>query len=213
MPIRQRHKLFADEWLTGDHTGKPFNGRAAYEFAGYHPTESNPSGNASKLLRHPLVKAYIEERLEEHSMDATEIMLRFTDIARSNIGDILELDPQGNLIVNEEAVMENKHFVKSFGYDSNGNTKIEFHDPVGALRDLARVHSMFHDSIEVGGVGGVPLSVRVEFVMPDGQQAQLGPTNEELEKPENFDDLDSQSGELLRDGEVVGLIGPTDDED
>lgn len=211
--LRQRHKLFADEWLTGDATGKPFNGRAAYEFAGYVICDANPSGNASKLLRHPQVKAYIDERLQEHSMDATEIMLRFTDIARSNIGDILVMAPNGNVTVDEKALLKNKHFVKSFGYDSNGNPKIEFHDPVAALRDLARVHSMFHDSLEVGGPGGIPLSVRVEFVMPDGKQVELGPTNEVLEEPENFDTLDAESGEILQDGSVVGLIGPTDDED
>lgn len=210
--LRQKHKLFADEWLTGVNTGKPFNGRAAYEFAGYVITESNPSANASKLLRHPQVKAYIDECLQEHSMDATEIMLRFTDIARSAIGDILVLDPHGNVTVDEEALIKNKHFVKSFGYDSNGNPKIEFHDPVAALRDLARVHSMFHDSLEVGGPGGVPLSVRVEFIMPDGKQAQLGPTNEVIEEPENFEDIDAQSGEVLHNGAVVGLIGPADDE-
>lgn len=210
--LRQRHKLFADEWLSGEQTGKPFNGRAAYEFAGYTISDSNPSGNASKLLRHPEVKAYIDDRLQEHSMDATEIMLRFSNIARSNIGDILVMAPNGNVTVDEEALLENKHFIKSFGYDSNGNPKIEFHDPVAALRDLARVHSMFHDSVELGGPGGVPLSMDVNFVMPDGQKAAFGPTSEKEEDPEDFTALDAESGEVLQDGQVVALIGPAEDE-
>tara|TARA_B100000749_G_C18399009_1_gene453845 strand:- start:479 stop:1126 length:648 start_codon:yes stop_codon:yes gene_type:complete len=193
--LRAKQKMFADEWLTGANTGKRFNGRAAYEYAGYVIPDSNNSGNASKLLRHPNVREYIQERLDEHTMDATEVLLRFTEIARSEMGDIVKRDPRtGALQVDNEAVVENSRFIKSFAFDSNGNPKIEFHDAVAALRDLARVHSMFHDSLEIGGPGGVPLTVNVNFVLPNGESAQLGPTNEQLEKKEDFSMLDADSG-------------------
>ena len=193
--LRAKQKMFADEWLTGANTGKRFNGRAAYEFAGYVIPESNNSGNASKLLRHPNVRAYIQERLDAHTMDATEVLLRFTEIARSEMGDIVKCDPRtGALRVDNEAVIENSQFIKSFSFDSNGNPKIEFHDSVAALRDLARVHSMFHDSIDIGGPGGAPLSVNVNFVLPNGESAQLGPTNEQLEETEDFSQIDAASG-------------------
>ncbi|MGW8323380.1 MAG: terminase small subunit, partial [Thermodesulfobacteriota bacterium] len=150
--MNDRMRVFADEWLTGAHTGKRFNGTAAYEYAGYTLSEVNPSANASKLLRHPEVQAYIKAQLTEHAMNAAEVLLRFTDVARFEVGDVVTKDPASQrLKIDPDAVIENKRFVKSFGLDSNGEYKIEFQDPIAALRDISRILGMVKDGLDING--------------------------------------------------------------
>ncbi len=191
--IHPRMKLFADEWLSGAETGKRFNGTAAYAFAGYSVPPSNAGTNASKLLRHPEVAAYIAGQMEEHSMQATEIMLRFTDIARAQVGECVVLDENDQLQLDHKKVVELSHLIKSYGVDSNGHPKIEFHDSVDALKQLTRIQGMFKDSMELGGHGGGNMRLVVEFVDPDGNRENLGPTNEVEEDAEDFSDLDAMS--------------------
>lgn len=195
--MNHRMKLFADEWLTGAHTGKQFNGRAAYEYAGYSLPASNPSANASKLLRHPDVQEYIKQRMDEHAMSATEVLLRFTEIARAEIGDVVTVEtrPDGKpmLVIDPEKVAENKRFIKQVGFDSNGNPKIEFHDSMAALRDIARVRGMLKDGIELSGPGGsaVPVAMSVQFVDADGGEvAGLEETGDDVKEPEDFSDIE-----------------------
>lgn len=191
--ILPRHRVFADEWLTGEHTGKRFNGRAAYEHAGYAFNEANPHSNPSKLLRHPKVQKYIASRLQEYTMDAQEVLIRLTEIARGNYGDILKKDPQTQrLKIDHDKVKELKHLVKSYGFDSNGNEKIEFHDPMRAIENIAKVLDMFKTQLEITGPGGGPITHRyeVQFVAPDGTGMDLGPTNELTGEEEDFSELD-----------------------
>lgn len=190
MALNERMRRFADEWLTGEHTGKQFHGVAAYEYAGYTISEINPSANPSKLLRHPDVQAYIKERLDEYSMSASEVLLRFTEIARAEVGDVVTKNAHGRLEIDPDAVVSNKRFIKSFGFDSNGNPKIDFHDSMAALQQIARIRGMLKDGLEVSGPGGAPMAMTVRFVNPDGSEAALGPTNEQAVEPEDFSEYD-----------------------
>lgn len=177
-------KAFADEWLTGEVSGKRFNLINAARVAGYHPSEKNPYFIGSKCFRHPAVKEYINKRLEEYAMSSAEILMRFTEIARANVGECLELGPHGELKINNEILMEKQHVIKNFGLDSNGNFKVEFHNAHEALRDLAKARGLLKDSVEVGGVGGGPLTVQVQFVGINGQPEQHMPqANTELLPP------------------------------
>lgn len=188
--INPRHKIFADEWLTGEHTGKPFHGLAAYEYAGYVINEANPYANASKLLRHPKVQAYLKKRMEEMAMTADEVLMRFSMVARSQVGDVVTLTPTGHLTFDAQKVMENRHLIRSFGFDSNGQPKVEFHDSMDALKQVARVLGMLKDGLELSGPGGAPVSMKVEFVNPDGSAANLGPTNAPDAEEEDFSEYD-----------------------
>jgi hypothetical protein len=195
---RLTHKmiLFCDEYISGAATGKPFNGRAAAQHAGYAVPASNPSTVASTLLRHPLVQEYIKKQLDSLSMSAAEVLARFTDIARLEVGSVVKVNSHGRLEIDAEAVLENKKFIKQFGFDSNGNPKIEFHDSHAALRDIARVRGMMKDGLEVSGPGGgsVPVAMTVNFVAPNGQ-----PTYPTPEQPkqladggEEFDEIEDE---------------------
>lgn len=189
--LHPRHRLFADEWLTGEHTGKPFNGREAYKYAGYKIDNANPSANASRLLRHPKVAAYIQSRMEEFGFSATEVMLRFADIARANVGEVVRVNPSNNktLELDPHKVVEKGRFIKSFGVDSNGNPKLEFHDSQRALENMARVLGMFKEGLELSGPGGGAVALKVEFVDADGKGLELG-ADGEVPEEEDFSDID-----------------------
>ena len=186
--LTPRQRVFVDEWLTGEHTGKRFNGRAAYEYAGYSIPESNPSANASKLLRHPKVRAYIKKRMDDMTMSAEEVLMRFTELARGEFGEILTKNAHGRLTIDHDKVLEKKHLVKSFKIDSNGHEQIEFHDSMAALQQVTRILGMYKDELLLGGVGGGPAKMVVEFVDPEGEAMDLGPTNESVEE-EDFSEF------------------------
>ena len=192
--MNDRMKVFADEWLTGAATGKKFNARAAAEHAGYSTAGQNPYQRGSKLLRHPEIREYIQKQLDEFSMSATEVLLRFTDLARADLGSAVKKGAHGGLVYDEEAILkELRPYIKSFTIDSNGNPKVEFHDPVQALRDIARIRGMLKDGIEVSGPGGgaVPVAMSVQFVDPDGTQSDLNKERPENAVPqEDFSDIE-----------------------
>jgi len=159
-----KQRLMADEYLTGKATGKPFNATAAYKYAGFlgRPV----SQLATKKLKLPQMRDYIQMRMEENSMTKMEVLQRFTKIARHTMGDVLQKNPHtGALELNEEAVLKNKEFIKSFSLDSNGNPKVDFQDAYDALKQLARVHGMYQDSVDITSAGG-PVKLEVQFVKP-----------------------------------------------
>lgn len=192
-PITARMQAFADEWLTGRVSGKRFNNIEAARVAGYNVDGPNPSQQGTRLLRHPAVKAYIDKRMRENSMSAAEVLARFTEIARAQVGDIVKINEHGRLDIDAEKVIEYKQYIKNFGFDANGVPKIEFYDAHQALRDIARVLGMMKDGLEVSGPGGgsVPVAMTVQFVNPDGSTTTVAPeAPEEEEETEDFSDLE-----------------------
>lgn len=187
-PLSDKMLVFANEYLTGAVTGCRFNAtKAALHAVGPGKTDHQYSLRGYAWLRHPEVRKYIEKRLDEYSMSAGEVLARFTDIARSEAGAILEMDPTETFLkIDPKKVIQNRRFVKSFGYDANGNPKIEFHDALGALRDIAKVRGMLKEGLEVSGPGGgaVPVKMVVEFVLPNGEkEGPIQPALTEGEQP------------------------------
>jgi hypothetical protein len=183
-------QLFADEYLTGSATGKQFNAKAAAIHAGYSEHSAHQIG--PKLLKHPGVSQYLKQYFAEHTMSAQEVLHRFTNIARNNAGDILELSPAGHLTINHNQVILQKQFIKSFTYDSNGNPKIEFHDAHAALRDIAKVLGMLTDNVTLSAPGGgpVPVTMTVQFIRPDGSVTTPVPALPQNNDSNQYDEAD-----------------------
>lgn len=190
--LTPRQRKFADEWLTGQGTGKKFNGKAAWEYAGYVLDKQNPYSNPSKALRHPKISAYIKRRLEENTMSAEEIMMRLTELARADYSKIIKIDPvTQTLRLNPEGVVANAQHLKGFGTDANGNPKVDLQDPMAAIRDLIRVLGMAKEGLEIGGMGGGPVRMELVFVGPnDSREPYVPPGAEALPPPESFEDIE-----------------------
>lgn len=76
-----KQKRFCEEYL------KDFNGSAAARRAGY--SENTCREIAAENLTKPNIKAYIDKQLDLLSMEAGEIALRFTNMARGNMSDYM----------------------------------------------------------------------------------------------------------------------------
>lgn len=192
--LSPRQRKFADEWLTGAATGKKFNGLAAWQFAGYHVTVSNPYTNPSKALRHPKISAYIKLRMNENTMTAEEIMMRLTQLARADYSNIIKLDPATQTLrLNSEGVLANAQHLKGFGLDANGNPKVDLQDPMAAIRDLIRVLGMAKEGLEIGGMGGGPVRMELVFIGPnDSREPYNPPGTEALPPTETFEDMEDE---------------------
>ena len=166
MTVKQT--AFCHEWLTGEKTGKRFNASAAWVAAGF---SENATHNSYKLLRHPLVKAYIQKAMATVVMSPEEVMARFTEIARSEPGVMVKLNDNNRLDISSIDVIANRRFIKGFSFDSNGNPKVEFHDPVDALKMMAKLQGMGQENLGVygnGPNGSIPVAIGIQFIGADG---------------------------------------------
>lgn len=196
-------RAFCDEYVSGAQTGRPFVGVAALRAAGYeHTSDASAYAHVSTMLKHPLVKQYINDVLEARSVTTLEVLDRFSDVSRLSVGDILRLDSTGKrLEIDPNKVIQYRRYLKSFGYDSNGNPKIEFHDPMDALKQVARIRGMMKDGLEVSGPNGgaIPVSMQVRFISPDGEQDTSIP---ELAAPSDDEEpIDEAEWEMIENDE------------
>lgn len=156
-------RAFVREYCTGELTGKRFNATRAAEAAGY----ADITATGHRLKRRPDVKAAIQWFLNEIAITNEEIIGRLQAMAEADIGSIVDTS-MGSPRLDIEKLDKVKHLIKGFSLDSNGNPKIEFHDPHAALKDLMRVRGLGKDGIELSGPGGgaIPVQLQVNFVVP-----------------------------------------------
>lgn len=173
--IKDKHRVFVDEYCTGRRLGKPYNQTRAAEAAGY----AKPDVQAVRIMKREDIRAAISWQMAQLTMPKEEVLKRFTDLARSEVGEVLVKDElTGIFRIDPDALERNKKFLKSFGYDSNGNPKYEFHDAHAALRDLAKAHGIFRDETVAGG--NVTVNLTINFVLPGQAPGQLPPPNSAL---------------------------------
>lgn len=187
-----RQILFVNEYISGAKSGKPFNATKAAVVAGY--SENYAATYGSALLKRPDIQQRINDHLNQASMSAGEVLKRLTEIARAEIGDVLKLNAtQSAVIIDPKAVIDHKKFIAEFGYDSNGNVKLKFHDTLTALQQIGRARGMFKDGVEVSGPGGgnVPVEMQVVFHEATAERPNPEPTPEE-EVDLNSDFLDME---------------------
>lgn len=159
---------FVEEYCTGAKFGRPFNAMRAAEAAGYVSGALNQ--RAYELMKHPMIKGAIAERLNEISMPNEEIIARLTNIARATPGDLITVDGNGQVRLNTGELEKLKPFVKSFTWDSNGMPKIEFYDSMAALAQLAKIRGLGSDSGLGGLFAGATVNLQINFVQPGESQ-------------------------------------------
>lgn len=169
--MNEQRRRFCDAYL------RHMNASKAAREAGYSDQWATDTG--SKLLREPEVKAYLDEHFKAESMGAMEVIRRLTDIARLDLSEIIRDD--GTIDIGTMKALGLDRFVKSIGYDSNGNLKVEFMSPEAALERIGKVHKMFGDSNVLSGPGGGPAVVEIQFVRPG--EVSAGDTVNSLPNP------------------------------
>lgn len=137
--------------------------------AGY--SEKTARSIAHENLTKPDIKAEIERIYEESTVSAKEVLARFSDHARGDIGDIWDestgqIDWQKARESGKTALIKRiKHkTIITTDKDGEGTTitedELELHDPQKALQLLGKHHKLFIDRTEISGVDGKPIEVK-----------------------------------------------------
>lgn len=128
------------------------NGTEAHKRAGYEGTDNTHAVEASRLLRNPKITRAIAERTAQYAMSANEVLAQLTDIARNDIGDML--NSFGGIDVSEAVRRGKSGQIKRFKSkvttitEKDGTereiieTEIELHDKQAALNTLAKYHDL-----------------------------------------------------------------------
>lgn len=164
--LTRKQQVFVDEYL------KSFNATKAAELAGY--SEKTAYSIGWENLRKPEIAAAIQERLDEVHMSADEALKLTADIARGDIGELL--DNNGLLDIrlaknNGKTKLLRKikqktvtRIGKTDDDDDVEVTEIEFemYPADSALEKILKVHGKFTDRVDVTS-GGEKIELVVKY--------------------------------------------------
>ncbi len=149
-----RWRAFADEYLS--------NGFNAAEAARAIGCRGKASQTGWRLLNYPEVRAYIQKKFEERSMQANEVLARLADHAQGSMGDFVSEDFDGEPRLDLKKAREagKLHLIKRLRVQANGAFDIELYDQQNALQLIGRHLQMFVDRHELTGKDGGPISLQ-----------------------------------------------------
>ena len=147
MGLTELQKRFADYYI------ESLNAKDSYMRAGYKvKTEASAAAAASRLLKNPKVKAYIDQRLKEledqRIAKAQEVLEYLTSVMREEINEevvVVEGDGEG---------MSSARVIRKAVGVKDRNKAAEL---------LGRRYSLFTDKVDIGG----PLGVQIIDNIPE----------------------------------------------
>ena len=167
--LTPKQRVFIDEYL------KSFNASDAARKAGY--SEKTAYSIGQRLLKFVEVKSEITERLQARHMSADEAMMRISDIANGDIGELLDNNGLLDIRLAKEKGLTRllrkikqktiTHIGKSDTDDDVEIHEIEFemYSAHEAQRDILKVNGKFVDRTDITS-GGKPISW-ADFVKSD----------------------------------------------
>jgi len=153
--LTTRQRLFVDAYL------QCWNAAESARRAGYSEKAARQTGRF--LLTNPYIKAEVEQRLLENQMQADEALARLADMARGDIGDLI--DNNGLLDIRQARAkgltkllkkIKQKTVTRIGKSDDDDDveiTEIEFemYDAQAALDKVLRAHGKYKDTVEHDG--------------------------------------------------------------
>lgn len=156
MKLTEKQKRFADEWLID------MNGTAAAIRAGYSVKSAEVT--ASKLLRNPKVRTYIDERMAEHSRRTGVTQERIIrELARIAFLDPTQLVDMDTAELLSDAAVDDRAAIASVKVKTmSGETEmiereVRFADKIKALELLGKRFGMWVDRQQVDVQGAVQI--------------------------------------------------------
>jgi hypothetical protein len=176
-----KQRLFTEAYLSNG-----FNATEAARSAGYKGNDNVLGVTGFDNLRNPKIAVIVQHRMNEAAMSANEVMARLSTIARGDVNDCLDEDGKFDLqkarrlqktrLLKKLKSKRTSKRVDSFieGDEKEKETletslvyeevEFEMYSAHEALRDIGKFHRLFTDRYEVGGIGGGPLQIEVEFI-------------------------------------------------
>lgn len=156
MKLTEKQKRFADEWLID------MNGTAAAIRAGYSVRSAEVT--ASKLLRNPKVRAYIDERMAEHSrrtgVTQERIIRELARIAFLDPTQLVNMDTAellDNSTTDDRAAIASVKVKTMSGETEMIEREVRFADKIKALELLGKRLGMWIDKQQVDVQGAVQI--------------------------------------------------------
>lgn len=164
-----KQRVFCDAYLSNG-----FNATQAARTAGYKGDDQTLSSVGYNNLRKPVIAAEINERMNECTASANEVMATLTTHMRGSIAKVLrakgstdladQLEKDGaDKIVKKLKVRRVTRTTKDGEEIEDVTEEFEIHDPQAAAEKIGKYHKLFTDRKEIGGIGGGPVRLVVEF--------------------------------------------------
>jgi phage terminase small subunit len=158
MTLSNKRQAFVNEYLVD------FNATQSAIRAGYAKRSARQMAN--RLLTKDDIKAEIKARLEEKAMTADEVLRRLADIARGDIGELMDIESMSFDIDLQKAkekgltklIKKVKQVTKTTsnrdGEEEETNIQeIELYSAPDALVQLGRYHKLFTDKTDITSGG------------------------------------------------------------
>lgn len=174
-----RHEIFKDAYL------KCWNATDAYQVAYPKVNRDTARANGAKLLADTSIKAAIDARIAESHMSADEALKLQADIARGDIGALL--DNNGLLDIRQAKELGMTRLLRKIKQktithigksETDGDTEIteiefEMYDAQTAQRDILKIHGKFVDRTDVTS-GGEKIEVVIRYAdeKPDSKPTE-----------------------------------------
>ena len=162
--LTKANEVFISEYL------KCFNGTEAYCIAYPKSKRESARRSASDLLTNPDIKAEITRRLDEVHMSADEALKLLSDIARGDVGEII--DNFGSVDLLEARSKGKTKLIKKIkqrtitkiGKNKSDpdeeihETEVELYPADAAIRDVLKIHGKYKDTVQL------PNELRIQIV-------------------------------------------------
>lgn len=163
--LSKADEVFVSEYLL------TFNATAAYKKAHPNAKSTTAATNGWKLLRKAEIRDAITARLDEVHMSADEALKLQADIARGDIGDVIDNFGSVDILKARENGKTKlikkikQRTITKIGKNKNDpdeemtEIEVELYDAQAAIRDVLKIHGKFKDGVSVNLPEGLTINV------------------------------------------------------
>lgn len=173
--LTDQQEVFVSAYL------RTFNATRSAIEAGY--SEATAYSQGSRLLKNAEISSRVRARVQEAAMSADEVLYHLAEIARGDMGDLL--DSSGNVDMEKAREYQRTGLIKKISqrtYTTEDSDSVEWdiepYDRIKALELLGKNHKLFTDKMELTGKDGQPLEVKayVNFSPDDWDDDPVSPS-------------------------------------
>lgn len=171
-PSKPEHLVFAEAFL------RCLNRADAYHEAYPKASRETCYANGSELLRNTEIKAYVDARMTELTMQPAEILRRMSDMAQASLKTFIRITDEGFVYFDfsDPDALNYLHLIKRIKSKRTRRldgdhtwedelVEVELHDAKDALKELGKNFKLFGDTVALTGAGGGPVEQRITLTV------------------------------------------------
>jgi hypothetical protein len=166
--VNPRHQQFINEYIKLKCSNATEAYRRVYPKSSYEAARAN----AARLIAIDSIAEAIQQRVNEETMSADEVLVRIAEHGRGDIGEFINLSPE------EIKQSGRSHLIKKFTRTITTSIKkdfesttesftVEMYDALAAKTLIGKYHKLWVDRTEVTGKDGKDLEQVIIYKIPD----------------------------------------------